>query len=206
MIALPRPACSRGSWDRGCPGIPEWVGWVRWVSHNSLRGFPDIPRRYSCARWVSQNLCPRMRWVSQNFPNAVGVPEFPESRSPELRGIVRMSGCPRIPLGCPRVPDLSSECGGCPRISRVGVPEFQNFSRWVATLGGCPTIPCVGFPTFFAGISAPVGCPRICAPECGGCPTTFKNLCPRMRWVSHNFQDSFAQAAAGNSRRAGCGR
>ncbi len=163
MIALPRPACSRGSWDRGCPGIPEWVGWVRWVSHNSLRGFPDIPRRYSCARWVSQNLCPRMRWVSQNFPNAVGVPEFPESRSPELRGIVRMSGCPRIPLGCPRVPDLSSECGGCPRISRVGVPEFQNFSRWVATLGGCPTIPCVGFPTFFAGISAPVGCPRICA-------------------------------------------
>ena len=178
MIALPRPACSRGSWDRGCPGIPEWVGWVRWVSHNSLRGFPDIPRRYSCARWVSQNLCPRMRWVSQNFPARISriplariawncayewVSPNPAWVSPSPRFVIRMRWVSQ------------NFAGGCPRI-----PEFLTMgghARWVShnSLRGFPDI----LRRYF------------CA------SWVSQNLCPRMRWVSHNFQEFVPPNAVG---------
>ena len=160
-------------------GVPEFPGW--WVSRN----FHVISNGW----WVSLNSlpvgtvggCPRMRvgwWVSHNFRPGV----------PEQHGC--QHGCPGIPrlVGVPQFPNVREDShhdgwvspnavGGSPTISTRPGGHGWWVSPNVRTVGGCPRMS--------ANVPRWVGVPQF---PLGGCPTIF--------WVSHNFQDSFAQAAA----------
>ena len=137
----------------------------------------------------------------------VGFPTF-------LAGIPAPGGCPRI---------CAPECGGCPRISRIPLariawncayewvspnpawvspsPRFVIRMRWVSQnfAGGCPRIPeflTMGGHARWVSHNSLRGFPDIlrryfCA------SWVSQNLCPRMRWVSHNFQEFVPPNAVG---------
>ena len=168
-------------------GVPQFPAWV------SRQSSPVFLRQVGVPEFVP--------------PNAVGVPEFPEC-----------GGCPRIS----RIPlaRIAWNCAYewvSPNPAWVSPsPRFVIRMRWVSQnfAGGCPRIPefltmggharwvshnsLRGFPDilrryFCASWVSQNLCPsRICAPECGGCPTTFTlRMTPGEAWVSWNCADGW---------------